>query len=606
MPKKSTKSKSKRTTLKQKYKLIKKVKEHHKKKRREDARKKRLGVKAPVPKDPGLPTQWPYKIELMREIDFELEKKRNFEQAKSLAKASRPSENRERSQNSRISGLDIPNLETLCQQADKRGVTFNLQKAKCADLNLAVGGVTNDTDNSRRAYYEDFLKVVEASDVIIQVLDVRDPLASRSLEVEHVVRSSNPRKRVVLLLNKIDLVPRENVQAWLTYFREEMPCVAFKCATGGAGNGGKKLGSRALPTQGKYRGADALGAETLVQLLKNYARRRNLKRAITVGIVGFPNVGKSSLINSLKRSRSAAAVGNTPGFTTVSKEITLDKNIKMIDSPGVVFASSVGESTASAALRNCKKIEKLTDPIAPVDEIIRRCPAEQLMLFYGTSKFVDVHDFLRQIGRLQGKLKKGGVPDTIAAARIVLNDWNIGRIPYYTNPPERCSAADKMHVGVEVVATWGEEFDAKKVFADEKSTVIYGIPAALGSENDFVFAKSAGVATLDTGESEHGSLQKTEDVRLDNAEEKLIFENPVATRKLTWASSGSKKIRAGGIERVEIKSTWPRENVFYDCVGQLNPNRARAIKNVAKKMKVISRTGSVGDQVGSDYDWVED
>ena len=78
MPKKSTKSKSKRTTLKQKYKLIKKVKEHHKKKRREDARKKRLGVKAPVPKDPGLPTQWPYKIELMREIDFELEKKRNF------------------------------------------------------------------------------------------------------------------------------------------------------------------------------------------------------------------------------------------------------------------------------------------------------------------------------------------------------------------------------------------------------------------------------------------------------------------------------------------------------------------------------------------------
>ena len=203
-------------------------------------------------------------------------------------------------------------------------------------------------------------------------------------------------------------------------------------------------------------------------------------------------------------------------------------------------------------------------------------------------------------------MKKGGVPDTIAAARIVLNDWNIGRIPYYTNPPERCSAADKMHVGVEVVATWGEEFDAKKVFADEKSTVIYGIPAALGSENDFVFAKSAGVATLDTGESEHGSLQKTEDVRLDNAEEKLIFENPVATRKLTWASSGSKKIRAGGIERVEIKSTWPRENVFYDCVGQLNPNRARAIKKVAKKMKVISRTGSVGDQVGSDYDWVED
>ena len=68
MPKKSTKSKSKRTTLKQKYKLIKKVKEHHKKKRREENRKKRLGIKPKAPKDPGIPAQWPYKEELMQEM----------------------------------------------------------------------------------------------------------------------------------------------------------------------------------------------------------------------------------------------------------------------------------------------------------------------------------------------------------------------------------------------------------------------------------------------------------------------------------------------------------------------------------------------------------
>ena len=82
MPKKSTKSKSKRTTLKQKYKLIKKVKEHHKKKRREENRKKRLGIKPKAPKDPGIPAQWPYKEELMQEIDFEVEKKRAREEAK--------------------------------------------------------------------------------------------------------------------------------------------------------------------------------------------------------------------------------------------------------------------------------------------------------------------------------------------------------------------------------------------------------------------------------------------------------------------------------------------------------------------------------------------
>jgi nuclear GTP-binding protein len=182
-----------------------------------------------------------------------------------------------------------------------------------------------------------YVAVVEISDVIIQVLDARDPLACRSPEVEQFVRRMNPEKRVVLLLNKIDLAPKENVQAWLKYFREEMPCVAFKCATGGGGGGGgsgDKLGARALPTKGGYGGSDALGGETLLQLLKNYARNRNLKTAITVGLVGFPNVGKSSVINSLKRSRSAAAVGNTPGLTKVTKEIVLDKNVKLIDSPG--------------------------------------------------------------------------------------------------------------------------------------------------------------------------------------------------------------------------------------------------------------------------------
>ena len=74
MPKKSTKSKSKRTTLKQKYKVIRKVKEHHKKKRKEENRLKRLGIKKKGPKDPGIPQAWPYKEDLIKEIEYEHEK----------------------------------------------------------------------------------------------------------------------------------------------------------------------------------------------------------------------------------------------------------------------------------------------------------------------------------------------------------------------------------------------------------------------------------------------------------------------------------------------------------------------------------------------------
>ena len=69
-----------------------------------------------------------------------------------------------------------------------------------------------DSDASRRAYYKEFVKVVELSDVVIQVLDARDPLACRAPEVERFVRKTNPGKRVILLLNKIDLVPKSNVE----------------------------------------------------------------------------------------------------------------------------------------------------------------------------------------------------------------------------------------------------------------------------------------------------------------------------------------------------------------------------------------------------------
>ena len=78
--------------MKQKYKLIKKVKEHHKKKRREESRKKRSGVKAKERKDPGIPAQWPYKEELLKEIDHEVEKKIVLEEAKADEPEAAPAE----------------------------------------------------------------------------------------------------------------------------------------------------------------------------------------------------------------------------------------------------------------------------------------------------------------------------------------------------------------------------------------------------------------------------------------------------------------------------------------------------------------------------------
>ena len=103
----------------------------------------------------------------------------------------------------------------------------------------------------------------------------------------------------------------------------------------------------------------------MIKLLKNYSRNQNIKTSITVGVVGFPNVGKSSVINSLKRSK-VCGVGSTPGVTKVSQTIQLDKNIKLLDCPGIVFSKSTkAEDSAHVLLRNCVKVELLEDPIAP-------------------------------------------------------------------------------------------------------------------------------------------------------------------------------------------------------------------------------------------------
>jgi nuclear GTP-binding protein len=102
-------------------------------------------------------------------------------------------------------------------------------------------------------------------------------------------------------------------------------------------------------------------------------------------------------------------VGSTPGVTKGLQEIHLDKHIRLLDSPGIVFAS--GEGAAAAALRNAIKVERLPDPIAPVGEILVRVPAKQLMSIYKVAAFEGADSFLQQVANARGKLKRGGIVD---------------------------------------------------------------------------------------------------------------------------------------------------------------------------------------------------
>ncbi|XP_075481414.1 guanine nucleotide-binding protein-like NSN1 isoform X1 [Primulina tabacum] len=562
MVKKSKKSKSKRVSLKKKYKVIRKVKEHHKKKAKE-AKKLGFNKKSKVEKDPGIPNDWPFKEQELKALEARRQRAlQELEDKKSARK--------ERAQKRKLG---------LLEDEEMKGEEISGGEELVAENSIRASK-TRGLDNSEKSFYKELVKVIEASDVILEVLDARDPLGTRCVDMENMVMKSGPDKRLVLLLNKIDLVPREAAEKWLNYLREELPTVAFKCSTqeqksnlgwkstrkaGKAGKSGKA--SNILQT------SDCLGAETLIKLLKNYSRSHDIKKSITVGVIGLPNVGKSSLINSLRRSQ-VANVGATPGLTRSMQEVQLDKNVKLLDCPGVVMLKS-SETDASIALRNCKRIEKLDDPIGPVKEILKLCPDKILVTLYKIPGFSSVDDFLQIVATVRGKLKKGGIVDVESAARIVLHDWNVGKIPYYTMPPIRNVEEPSE---AKIVSQLGKEFNVDEVYGGESSFI-----GSLKSVNDFnpVEVPSNLPIKFSMMIVEHD-------------------EQPPASTQNNVEDESMESNEKGDIPEKEKHANRKQNKKLYSEEGMLNTKLKKAEK---KRLKKDSRPSTMEHGMDDDYDF---
>eukprot|EP01017_Pseudomicrothorax_dubius_P046095 TRINITY_DN8071_c0_g4_i5.p1 TRINITY_DN8071_c0_g4~~TRINITY_DN8071_c0_g4_i5.p1 ORF type:complete len:182 (-),score=54.04 TRINITY_DN8071_c0_g4_i5:92-637(-) len=143
-------------------------------------------------------------------------------------------------------------------------------------------------------------------------------------------------------------------------------------------------------------------------------------------------VGKSSVINSLKRSK-AASVSSVPGHTKAMQEIYIDSKVKVLDSPGVVFSD---EDEKIKVLRNTIKVEEVQDPVGVIEEILKRVNKIDMCTLYRIADYDSVTEFLCSIARVRNKVKKGGALDLETSAKIVLHDWVDGRIKFFTVPPE--------------------------------------------------------------------------------------------------------------------------------------------------------------------------
>lgn len=143
------------------------------------------------------------------------------------------------------------------------------------------------------SFYKEFNKVLESADVLIQVLDARDPLGTRCEEIERAVIAAGPKKRLILLLNKVDLIPTDNLKAWLKYLRNEFPTIAFKASTQKQKNKLGRINKDILnATESMLKSSKCIGANHLMKILGNYCRNSGIRTAINVGVVGYPNVGK--------------------------------------------------------------------------------------------------------------------------------------------------------------------------------------------------------------------------------------------------------------------------------------------------------------------------
>merc|ERR1711872_538547 len=146
----------------------------------------------------------------------------------------------------------------------------------------------------------------------------------------------------------------------------------------------------------------------------------------------------------------------------------LDKNIKMIDSPGIVMSSSV--DPVERVLRNCTRLDLAgIEASLVVEHILRRCSTQQIMLQYGVPNFKDTTEFLTMMAQKMGRLKKGGIPDVEKAAFKVVEDWNTGKIRYYTQPPEEHSLSH--HLTAEIVTEMSSAFDLSQVDALQTLTL---------------------------------------------------------------------------------------------------------------------------------------
>ncbi|XP_013772709.1 nucleolar GTP-binding protein 2-like [Limulus polyphemus] len=309
--------------------------------------------------------------------------------------------------------IKVPDIQSLVTTAEQSTGKYDISK----DCNLVTDDVATKqepremimTKGQSKRIWNELYKVIDSADVIIQVLDARNPMGTRSHHIENFLRKEKPHKHLIFILNKCDLVPTWVTQRWIMILSAEYPTLAFHASL-----------------------TNPFGKGALIVLLRQFAKLHQDKKQISVGFIGYPNVGKSSIINAV-RAKKVCNVAPIAGETKVWQYITLMKRIYLIDCPGVVYPSD--DSDTEIVLKGVVRVENIKTPEDHIPAVLERVKKEYLQKNYKIEEWNNAEDFLEKLAKRTGKLLKGGHPDIHTVAKMMLNDWQRGKIPFFTKPP---------------------------------------------------------------------------------------------------------------------------------------------------------------------------
>lgn len=276
---------------------------------------------------------------------------------------------------------------------------------------------------AKRAMKED----IKLIDLIIELVDARVPLASRNPDIDELGKG----KARLILLNKSDLASEKQNEAWTAWFKKKGFFVVKVNARSGAG----------------LKQITGVVQEACKEKIERDRRRGILNRPVRAMVVGIPNVGKSTFINSFA-GKACTKTGNKPGVTKGNQWIRLNKTLELLDTPGILwprfedqrvglllaFIGSINDEILNKdelAMELIRFLETYYPQILPQ----RYLPDEDKEV---SSESRTELEWLSQIAKVRGCLLKGGEPDYGKAAAIVIDDFRSGRLGRITLefPPE--------------------------------------------------------------------------------------------------------------------------------------------------------------------------